>query len=300
MFAPRYFAHANVNTADLEGAESFYTEVIGLRPVGHTEPELPQDGGPYALPGQQVRWRGAFLADERRLRGPIVDLLQWLEPPTAPSLAEAAGRPSGPGLVGLGFAVGDLGVTAAALARRGLPRRVSVLRRDGVVADEVIVTADHDGTRLTLRAARPAPRYECIQVASSDLARSVAFYEDVLKLVTEPVATWAIELDGAVTESGTSVRAYLPGQRDKFWLELLRIDGSDGRAPARRGHDAGLYRMALLVDDVHDAHRDLVKRLPDAAAPVHAELGGGHRAVPAVFFTDPDGTVIEFLEGVLT
>src|ERR1700726_4890963 len=83
MDTPRWFTHANVNTADLARAEQFYTSIIGLTPVMRTAPAKAQDGSGFGLAGTGVRWEGVLLGDHRAGRGPQVDLLEWKEPPTS-------------------------------------------------------------------------------------------------------------------------------------------------------------------------------------------------------------------------
>src|SRR5262249_19124992 len=104
MAAPRWFAHANVNARDLEASERFYVSCFDLTPRGRTAPEAAQDGAGFGLAGVPVRWRGVFLADHRGNRSPVVDLLQWLEPPTE---GDAYERPEQLGLVALPVRDGD-------------------------------------------------------------------------------------------------------------------------------------------------------------------------------------------------
>jgi catechol 2,3-dioxygenase-like lactoylglutathione lyase family enzyme len=295
VFVSRYFAHANVNTADLDRAEDFYCSVLGLRPLGPTVPDRDQDGTPFDLVGQDVTWRGVFLADGRGLKGPVVDLLEWVKPPTArPGPAEE----SSPGLRALGFAVGDADSALQKLARYGRPaRRCRVFYGDS--SRDFVLTSDLDGTRLEIVADPVSPRYESIRLACRDLAVSVAFYRDVLHLQCEPATEYRVEADGDVIEHGTNVRAYLPGQREKFWLNLTQPSNADAMpASTRRGNTAGLYRMALLTTDINRAYEDLRRSLPDAPRPSKAYVGEQYAPVPAIFFRDPGGTVVEYLEGM--
>jgi catechol 2,3-dioxygenase-like lactoylglutathione lyase family enzyme len=296
MFRARYFAHANVNTADLPRAQAFYSTVLGLTPLGPTVPGEPQDGAPFDLAGQEVAWRGVFLADERGLRSPVVDLLEWTSPRTAdPDPAEARA----PGLRALGFAVGELAAAATALAGQHRPVRWcrAFLGDDG--GRDLLLTSDLDGTPLELVQSPVAPRYESIRLACRDLAASTAFYRDALHLDCDEPADYRVEADGTVVESGRVARAYLPGQREKFWLNLTQPADAAGMPPStRRGNTARLYRMALLTDDIDAAYRDLRRHLPETDPPTRAEVGSGNEPVPALFFRDPDGTVVEYLVGI--
>ena len=57
-----------------------------------------------------------------------------------------------------------------------------------------------------------------------------------------------------------------------------------------------MYRVALTVDDIDVAYSDLRHALPDAPAPVTVDLGETLGPMRALFFTDPDGCVVELLE----
>ena len=66
--------------------------------------------------------------------------------------------------------------------------------------------------------------------------------------------------------------------------------------PYAVGNHAGVYRVALTVDDIDVANSDLRRALPDAPAPVTVDLGETLGPMRALFFTDPDGSVVELLE----
>ncbi|WP_181779322.1 VOC family protein [Pseudonocardia pini] len=295
MFSARYFAHANVNTVDLDRATDFYESVLGLHSLGPTTPDQGQDGAPFGLAGTEVSWRGCFLADERDLRSPVVDLLEWTAPPTAqPDPAEA----DAPGLQGLGFAVADLEATIGRLEERGLPVRRGTLVQ-GDARSEVVLTTDIDGTRIELAQRAVAPRYESIRLVTRDLPAAVAFYRDALHFDHDEPVDHRIEQAGATVEAGRVVRAYLPGQREKFSLLLTEPENAATLPKSTRlGNTARLYRMALLVDDVQEAYADLRTHVPDAAPPIAAHVGAGHQDVPALFFRDADGVVVEYLVGM--
>jgi catechol 2,3-dioxygenase-like lactoylglutathione lyase family enzyme len=295
VFSARYFAHANVNTVDLERAQDFYESVLGLHSLGPTTPDQGQDGAPFGLAGTEVAWRGCFLADERGLRSPVVDLLEWTAPPTAPPDPTET---DAPGLRGLGFAVADLEATVAELEVLDLPVQRRTLRQGDDTSD-LVLTTDIDGTRIELAERAAAPRYESIRLVTRDLTAAITFYRDVLHFDHDEPTDYRIERAGEPVEAGRVGRAYLPGQREKFWLNLTEPEGAATLPPSTRlGNTARLYRMALLVDDVHEAYADLRKHVPDAAPPVAAHVGAGHEDVPALFFRDVDGVVVEYLVGM--
>jgi catechol 2,3-dioxygenase-like lactoylglutathione lyase family enzyme len=271
---PRWFAHANVNAVDLADSERFYTTNFELEPQGRTAPATTQDGAGFGLPGVPVRWRGVFLADHRGPRGPVVDLLQWLEPPTE---GVAYDRPDHLGLVALRFRVPDLDATAARLAAAGAPAH----REDGSVA-----TADPSGTRVEVFAGEGPITYAGIRVNCSDLDRSAAFYRAALHLEAdepESTARW------------TAQRLYLPGQRDQFSVWLTQWRSGPVGTPYAAGHHAGIYRTALFADDAEASYEDVRRVVPDVAPPVVVALGEGLADVWAIFFPDPDGAVLELV-----
>jgi catechol 2,3-dioxygenase-like lactoylglutathione lyase family enzyme len=297
MSPARYFAHANINTPDFDRACDFYTQVLGLTSLGLAEPTFDQDGGPFGLGGQAVRFRGALLADGRHLRGPIVDLLEWTQPVTA---VDTVAPGDAPGFTALGFAVPSLTDVVAQLEQHGLPVRHATLVLDGHRSD-VLLTTDVDGQRIELVAGPDTTRYESIRVVCRDLSASLPFYQDALHLDTDEPADYSIEHDGDIIESGRVVRAYLPGQREKFWLNLVEpSDAARLVAPTRRGNTQGIYRVALRVDDIEEAYADLRTHLPGTREPDQIPVSPDYPPVPALFFVDPDGTVFEYLVGIYT
>lgn len=289
-----YFAHANLNTADLRKAEAFYCDGLGLSVLGRMETAIGQDGAPFALAGREVHWRGAFLADERGRKGPVVDLLQWTAPPTEAIPPQVRRRA---GLAALSFLVGDLDATAEKLVRHGgRPQRC--VEEHGGERQETVWATDPDGSWVHLRAGDRHPRFDGIRVVAHDLSATIDFYRGVVGLEIDPPVPYRISSEGRDVEAGRVARAYLPGQRDKFHLDLVQTDA--GTLPnGRRGNHAGVYRMALLVDDIEAAHAHLARRMDAAPAPVYPDIGGGYGPVPAIFFADPNGAVVEYLVGVL-
>jgi catechol 2,3-dioxygenase-like lactoylglutathione lyase family enzyme len=271
---PRWFAHANVNAVDLADSEHFYTSHLELEPQGRTAPATTQDGAGFGLAGVPVRWRGVFLADHRGPRGPVVDLLQWLEPPTE---GVAYQRPDHLGLIALRFGVPDPDAMAVRLVAAGAP----AAREDGL-----IVTADPSGTRIELFAADGPITYAGLRVNCSDLERSVAFYRAALHLdADEPEAT----------DRWTAQRLYLPGQRDQFSVHLTQWRSGSVGTPYAAGHHAGIYRTALFADDADASYEDVRRVVPEVAPPVVVALGEGLADVWAIFFPDPDGAVLELV-----
>ncbi|MGH8983178.1 MAG: VOC family protein [Acidimicrobiia bacterium] len=111
----------------------------------------------------------------------------------------------------------------------------------------------------------------------SDLARSSAFYGDVLG--------WR-RLD--VDEIGFPAAAFSSGRTHH---ELLLIEvGADAPPPAR-GRRAGLYHIGIKVGDSDDELREALARLKEAN--VHIVGLSDHTVTHSLYILDPDGNELE-------
>jgi catechol 2,3-dioxygenase-like lactoylglutathione lyase family enzyme len=294
--SPRWFTHANVNTADRPRAEAFYTEVLGLVPRARTAPAQAQDGSGFAMPGQPVRWDGVILGDHRSPRGPVVDLLQWLEPPTEGS------PPSDPRHLGhsaLRFGLTDLPSVTARITERGGSCR-TIQHDDPSGNLDIVVTADHDGTRLELvELEEPdrSPTYQGVRINCTDLGRSVAFYTRGFGLVADSPRTVSVQGDGPLVGRFRAATVYIPDQREEFTLELTQWEDPlpTGRPPAAGNH-AGIYRVAAVVRDMAENHRQVLEVLPSAPPPVRVTVFDDQPPLLASFYPDPDGAIAELIE----
>jgi catechol 2,3-dioxygenase-like lactoylglutathione lyase family enzyme len=293
MTLPIRFAHANVNCRELARSERFYADVVGLVPRMRTAPQRTQDGVGFGLDGVQVRWDGVLLHDHRGPASPLVDLLEWKEPPT---LGTAAAEPSHTGLSAFCFLVDDLDRACAALEAAGAAyQRVRHEGPDG--AEDVVVAHDPDGTRAELRAG-PAATYAGLRINCTDLDRSVAFYGATLKLEAGPERS--VTVTGAGGEAGRfrARRLALPDADTEFTVELTRWDDPAPMGePISPGHHAGIYRVALIVRDIDAYHAEMLAVVPDAPPPTDVSVGDEYPLVRASFFPDPDGATLELIRG---
>jgi catechol 2,3-dioxygenase-like lactoylglutathione lyase family enzyme len=295
MTVPMRFAHANVNASDVEVSEAFYTTCFGFVPQWRTAPAEPQDGTGFGMAGQLVRWEGVLLADHRGTRGPVVDLLEWKQPPTE-------GVPyrerSHLGLAAYLFAVGSLDDAVARLNRAGAPVERGSYRTSDEAPVDMVITADPDGTVIEVIGDAAGITYRGVRVNCSDLARSAGFYAAAIHLDSDPPRS--IEQsggDGLVAARFGAQRMYLPGQRDAFSVELTQWeDPAPVGTPYASGNHAGIYRLALTVEDMDASLEDLRNTVADAPPAVIVELGPGLPPVKAAFFPDPDGATVEFIE----
>jgi catechol 2,3-dioxygenase-like lactoylglutathione lyase family enzyme len=136
-----------------------------------------------------------------------------------------------------------------------------------------------------------------ISVTTGDIARSLAFYRDVLGLPVRAVG----ELSGEEVERITG----LPGARllsadldlgRGQVLELLEYVGSEeGEALALERPGSG--HIGLMVDDVDRLHGALVGAgIPVKSAPVELTEPGDWFGVRCMTVLDPDGVAVELVE----
>ena len=175
----------------------------------------------------------------------------------------------------------------------------------GLGADTVraLCFRDPDGTLLEL-IERPEPvvRIAHVNVNCTDIARSHEWYERVLGLKTLGSSAPG-PVDGALFGSPGKVewdaRFLVPESGPTLAVDLLewRTPKPFGR-PAARANQLGPFRMAFMVADAQEAHAELARCGVDAPPPCFLEMGP-EIPVPgvwAIFFRDPDGTCLEFIQ----
>ena len=292
---PKWFAHANVNCSDLDTSERFYVETLDLTARWRTQPSHVQDGAGFGMPGAPVQWEGAILTDRRGLRGPAVDLLRWIAPATSGAPYSTL---SHLGFRALQFTVEDLDSIATGLDAAGRSSNRRTYRDDHDRSQAVITTRDPGSTALELIGGAAATTYTGVRVNCSDLDRSVEWYRNALGLAAAPNRVVDI-LDDRAAAVGRfrAADVFVPHHPRSFRLELTEwMDPLPTGAPYAVGNHAGVYRVALTVDDIDVAFSDVRRALPDAPPPVTVDLGETLGPMRALFFTDPDGCVVELLE----
>jgi catechol 2,3-dioxygenase-like lactoylglutathione lyase family enzyme len=136
-----------------------------------------------------------------------------------------------------------------------------------------------------------------VSVTTGDIARSLAFYRDVLGLPVRAVG----ELSGEDVDRITGVpgarllSADLDLGRGQV-LELLEYVGSDeGEALALERPGSG--HIGLMVDDIDRVHRALVGAgVAVKSAPVELTEPGDWFGVRCMTVLDPDGVAVELVE----
>jgi catechol 2,3-dioxygenase-like lactoylglutathione lyase family enzyme len=295
--------HVNVNCSNLQTSLEFYQEVVGLVPESHTHP-VPQEGKGFGMPGQ-VQWDAHILHDARGYGGPGIDLLEWKQP--AP-----VGRPSdAPNHLGfhrIGICVPDLEeVIGRARARNAMPRSAPgalFVDHECGRSSRSFWCRDPDGASVEFVESPGSSGVSLAQVSLScrDVARSVEWYERVMGMEARggrlpgPDAPRAL---GLPEDLGWDARLLtLPG-RDGFAIDLVQWQRPEpvGAPPAQANH-LGLYRMAFMVEDIREAHAELLAQGVACPEPVFLDMGPEIPVdgVWALFFPEPDGACLELIE----
>ena len=130
----------------------------------------------------------------------------------------------------------------------------------------------------------------------SDLDRSISFYRNLLGL--ELISLTG--RDPAFSEKVTGIPganlkiAYLqaPGHR----LELIQYLSPSGEKLDCRTNNIGSAHLAFNVDNLPALYADLkAKGVPFKSEPLEVPAGP-NKGTMAVYFTDPDGIALEFLQ----
>ncbi|MBV8951659.1 MAG: hypothetical protein JOZ99_12345 [Actinobacteria bacterium] len=251
--------HVNVNCSDLDRSIGYYGKHAGLSPAARTRPVAPQPGGAVGL--EAAQWDAFMMTGWQGGAGPVVDLLEWkLPPPT--------GRPHATP-VALGFT------------------RLLVTSPD---VETSTVLTDPDGTLVQLEPGE-RPGLAGVVVGSSDLARSRAFYSDIVGLEAGPQPL-------AVAGPARGTAARLRDRAGAFALELVEWRSADRvPGPYPVANHLGIYRMALMTGDIEaDYHTLQANGVVCVSPPATLDMGPGLPRLRALLFLDPDGTALELIE----
>ncbi len=259
--ASRVF-HVNVNCSDLDRSVAFYREQTGLTPSARTRPAAPQPGDAFGL--EVAQWDAFMMTGWQGGTGPVIDLLEWKVPPPT-------GRPH-ESTVALGFS--RLLVTSP-----------------GVEASTVVT--DPDGTLVQLDPGEQAGVVGVV-IGCSDLRRSLAFYTEVVGFEPEEAGPGRVAVAGAAR--GTAAR--LRDRAGGFAVELVEWrTATNLPAPYPEANHLGMYRMALMTDDIDADYEVLRARgVPCVTPAARLEMGPGIPMLRALLFLDPDGTTLELIE----
>jgi catechol 2,3-dioxygenase-like lactoylglutathione lyase family enzyme len=289
--APQRYFHVNVNCSDLERSLAFYRDLIGLTPTVRTTPQ-PQPGAAFGLATAQ--WDAWILAGHGD--GLVLDLLQWLEP--APTGVPAT-------------AANQLGFNRLAIATPELDAAFARLRAAGatVWSDPVplgpgsdrryVICLDPDGTQIEL-VDGDRLRLSHLAINVADLAATEHHLVDVLGMTptrtfdTGPIPGTPFGMPGTVALQGALYADVTTG----FQIEAISwLDPAPVGHGARAANELGIFRVAMLTDDIARDHAGLVAAGVECySPPAHLSMGPGLPDLQALFWGDPDGACFELIE----
>ena len=131
----------------------------------------------------------------------------------------------------------------------------------------------------------------------SDVERSVAFYKDLLGMELLSLA----ERDPAFSQKVTGIPgahlkvAYLKAP-DGHRLELIQYLSPQGKRLDTRTSNVGSGHLAFDVEDLPRIFQELKAKGVKFKSPPLEVPTGPNRGTLAVYFTDPDGITLEFLQ----
>ena len=295
--------HVNVNCSNLERSLKFYRDLVGLEPQSHTRP-APQAGEGFGLEGQVV-WDAYLLHDDRAPGGPAAICSSGRRP--APSVAPTR-RQTISASCASALAVEARGAARTShRGRRPDPERPGLdpgpRRRDV----RFFCCDDPDGTCIEfVERSEPGPvRMSHININCSDLDASSEWYQRVLGV--RPIAPRAeppavpgagFGFDGACRYRADFLA--VGGDPESFLLDLLEwIEPKPIGRPLVEANHLGPFRMAFQVADAAECCAELDRLGVAHSGPCWLDMGPDLPMIDglnAVFFRDPDGTMLELIE----
>ena len=290
----RRFLHICYCCHDVEPVTEFLVNGLGLRLVMRT----PKEWGPGKILGidRDTYGETTFVYDQRGARvSPAVEVQAWIDPALegAPSL-----DPLEVGVKALGFSVRKIDETVARLTGMGCTVAFNGRSPFGLAARMV------DATGVTIEIMENAllseghAQFRHLRVTSTNLDASLPFYERLGFALIERASfsegSWAGAPDAV---DGEFARLRLPDEPFEVQLVQWNTPASHGRHYANPQH-AGLFRMALGVEDTRAAYEELkAEGVVFERPPMDVILNG--TPVPEMwicFLNDPDGVPFEFVQ----
>ena len=149
-------------------------------------------------------------------------------------------------------------------------------------------------------AAITRPHHTGLQVA--DLARSVAFYRDILGFEEvfswNPQAPYVSELVGYPDVDLHA--AILRPPNSEVFLELLEYRNVERTPVDTRTANPGTAHIAFFVDDLDALYADLRARGVASVSPPVSPTIGPNKGGRAVYMIDPDGIRVELIQSART
>ncbi len=139
-----------------------------------------------------------------------------------------------------------------------------------------------------------APNHTSFTV--SDMDRSVAFYRDLLGMEVISERTAPAEFASKVTGIPGAELKIVYLQAGGYKLELIQYLKSVGERIDPRTNRPGSAHLAFNVDDIDRAYAELSAKGVKFQSEPQLVGGGPNKGARAVYFVDPDGFTIEFIQ----
>jgi glyoxylase I family protein len=143
-----------------------------------------------------------------------------------------------------------------------------------------------------------------IGITVRNMDRALRFYRDLLGLkVLGDITIEGDEADILTREKGVKLRVvYLRSEKDLKGppLELLHFvePAGDGKGPYPRLTNPGITEVAFWVRDIEQTYSELGTRGVKFLSPPQLFELEGYGKAKAVYFWDPDGTILELIQNV--
>lgn len=295
--------HVNINCAQLETAQKFYQDIVGLTTEAHSGPD-PQDGTPLGM-GPGMQWDAFQLHDHHSFHGTALDLREW-QTPLFTGMPYAS--PNHLGFSRLAFKVPNIALQCERLTDSNVncfsaPEDVLIdrdrdqRRRFFCVSgpdNMVLEFVDHDGE----------VEMGYINVNCSDIQRSMTWYCDTLGFKpTQPLLEH--EMNGLVYGAAGSLKfksalLHPGGEESGFGLQLTEwTDPRPTGQPYSEMNHLGLHHLTLAVENCQACYEILIEAgVKCLSKPVWLDLGSDMPVDGSwsLFFFDPDGACIELVQ----
>lgn len=139
-----------------------------------------------------------------------------------------------------------------------------------------------------------APNHTSVTV--SDMDRSLAFYRDLLgmEVISERIAP--VEFASKITGIPGAELKVVYLQAGGYKLELIQYLAGQGEKIDPRTNRPGSAHLCFSVDDVDGEYERLSKAGILFRSPPQVVGGGPNKGGRGVYFVDPDGFTIEFIQ----
>ncbi len=293
----------NINCSQLESAQKFYEDIVGLSTEVHCGPD-PQNGVALGM-GPAMQWDAFQLYDHQSFHGTALDLREWQTPLFT---GKPYSQPNHLGLSRLAFKVPNIARQCERLADSNVncfsaPEDVLIdldrdLRRRFFCFDGpdnmVLEFFEHDGP----------VEMGYVNVNCGNIQRSTEWYSDMLGFEpTQPRLDH--DMNGLVYGAAgslkfTSTLLHLADEPNGFGLQLTEwTDPGPIGQPYPAMNHLGLQRITLAVEDCQACYAALMQAGVNCLSkPVWLDVGPDIPVDGAwsLFFFDPDGACIELVQ----